>query len=1801
MTDQVPNASAINPTLENHDPKVACVLDQYLEDLQNGRACGRAELLEKHPEIKDALADYLSSIEMVAGLGLGDDLLTQQLGDFEIVKLIGSGAMGVVYLANQVSLKRQVALKVLRYTVVGKQATKRFQREAELVATLRHPNIVPIYTTGQQDGSHYLAMRLVDGRSLSQWSAEENVTRDAKTIAKWGAQVAGALAHAHQRGVIHRDIKPSNLLVEQDHVWLTDFGLARRFDDLRMSMTGAMLGTPNYMSPEQATPDRHPTDHRSDIYSLGATLFELLTGRCVFLAETPHAVLAQVIADEPPPLRSMVPDASRDLETILLKCLEKDPSERYQTAQQLADDLDAFVEDRLIKARRPNVIERVTRWKRNNQKAVSTAMLAASAALMLLGVSVAVWMAWKDSITGTIEIASNEGPIVGRLIDDSGNASPSFTIPTEGPLPFAAGDHTLQTWSGGRFGESQRVTLTPKTNSKLKIQLSEDGVFDERTVQGVPKVLPLGNRDDLLFFHEEGITRMDGRSGKERWTANAEKFLQVIQKESFKAMTARIEKADDPNSIEPDSPILWSIPDYLAGRDDDGDHNQQFLPIVATNFPDINEDGQQDVMIACRHQAVLFAFDGEDGTLLWHYNAGILNEQSKTIHSPMSLGDIDGDKIDDFGCQFFSFTMGNTSNPKRWIDAVSGKTGERIWQRSMPTELFDVPASTYRPSFCQMETFRGTGCYFVAIHSAGKGWKYRREPYKQKVTGELVPWAGSWVPKPKNGSSEQLLLACGSKIISCDPSTGKPGRFNEGQPLELGFIPALQPQVVQTFDKEQQTIGLLLTEIVSSVGINKGNKPITRFSMRSLDSGEELWRFDADYELEWWPHSQSNWPVIADLNGDATPEILIADGTDLESRRPTGLASLQALDARTGKPLWDTQQRAKIRSLDRQIQYALLGPDEDGDGLDDVYVVAPMAKSRCWIFVDILSGVTGKRLRTVHSEIPVFQSDDFGFSIEKPFFFDTALDRPGLVIASPAINVNYQRHSTVVMSTATGELINIGDQLEHPIAADGDGDGSDDLFLLKPRDRSKPLRSNQLVTLKSSSGGIKFAGESKLTRIDDVDGDGVRDLLDAPIGHYLTQQSPSNEQARRVVSGANGKGLSEWEYQRPAEALYPANGDFDRDGVDDFLAEQRSNDQQEAILVLVSGAKGKVLWQQPARIIGVSDATAQCHDIDGDGQSDLLLFHHFADQNLPAQFRLTCRDGKSGDEAWHFDIAPTNFITHEFHRPSYELRILDVNRDGHADILCPCFYKNSQPSSVAINGKTGKPIWKLLPLSKGSGKTAFGWQSEIIPAAQNSSSQQGNRSVFVTAWEGHGPKDEDQLNVNFVDLVSGDPVSTWTAAGEFSKPQLPYGVRSRTEKVPLVIADGDKRFAGIMLDAGKKELVVLDFSFDSAKEVRRIVSGDLILVSDIDGDGKTEGVFFNQKEFVTFELASGNEIHRKSLTWAASVRNIRTDPDSDFIRVETEDGPNRRLKLVDPATLEVQWDLNWPADTDFDGLLCGDGSDDIETARRPRVLFTETNGTSSIVATASAARFNNSGDTALTKRLRSRKLIHDLAGAPFAADTDDPRLIEPLPWNLYGNAMGLFEIEGLDRSPVVLITQLLPIVLGAIVFPGAYFYILFRRRQWNLQWFLLMPLVFVLPYVFFHIPSPLGAEYAQTSMPPWQGKLLGAIVLLPFLIFISLFVWYFLHGRWKSLFLLVIFALAVPGVMAVSELATTDLLEGTKFDWLDPGSLWLLWAGVWAGGVGIVILWPLAFITRFMLRIVQCRRTASEPTEPAVA
>jgi serine/threonine protein kinase len=352
------------------------------------------------------------------------------LGDFEIVRELGRGGMGIVYEARQASLNRQVALKILSATLgLNPRAVQRFHLEAEAAAKLHHSNIVPVYATGEHNGTHFYAMELIQGPSLdhvikemrrqsaaapaSPQSQEPPAPDLANTgpyietttspltegqssslgsgggyfdrVARMIADVADALEHAHNKGVIHRDIKPSNLLLSPDgRLSINDFGLARMLEQPGLTMTGEFLGTPAYMAPEQIAAGRVPVDHRIDIYSLGATLYELLTLRAPFTGERRDQVLAQIMSKEPRPPRKLNKAVPRDLETICLKALDKDPDKRYQTAGALAEDLRRFVNRFAISAKRAGPIERTRKWVRRHP-GLSAALAVAVFALLAAG------------------------------------------------------------------------------------------------------------------------------------------------------------------------------------------------------------------------------------------------------------------------------------------------------------------------------------------------------------------------------------------------------------------------------------------------------------------------------------------------------------------------------------------------------------------------------------------------------------------------------------------------------------------------------------------------------------------------------------------------------------------------------------------------------------------------------------------------------------------------------------------------------------------------------------------------------------------------------------------------------------------------------------------------------------------------------------------------------------------------------------------------------------------------------------------------------------------------------------------------------------------------------------------------------------------------------------------------------------------------------------------------------------------------------------------------------------------------
>jgi serine/threonine protein kinase len=418
------------------DPRVVEAVEEYLAALETGQRPERQAFLARHADIAAAVAECIDGLQFLHAVtprlqapacapeGLGE-LTPEPLGDFQIVREIGRGGMGIVYEAVQRSLGRRVALKVLPLAAaLDPKQLQRFRNEAQAAAQLHHTNIVPVYAVGSERGVHYYAMQFIEGRSLAaliedarrQKGIEDQGSRTAdrtfrgqttdgrssvpdprssilhppssvgREAARLGIQTAEALEHAHQLGVVHRDIKPANLLLDAGgRLWVTDFGLALFRSDVTLTMTGEVLGTLRYMSPEQTVARRGVVDHRTDVYSLGLTLYELLTLRPAFDGQDRHELLHQITEEDPPPPRRLDSTIPVELETIVLKATAKGPADRYASARELADDLQRFLDNRPILARRPTLLERATKWGRRHRSVVVSAvvlLLAAVAGLL---------------------------------------------------------------------------------------------------------------------------------------------------------------------------------------------------------------------------------------------------------------------------------------------------------------------------------------------------------------------------------------------------------------------------------------------------------------------------------------------------------------------------------------------------------------------------------------------------------------------------------------------------------------------------------------------------------------------------------------------------------------------------------------------------------------------------------------------------------------------------------------------------------------------------------------------------------------------------------------------------------------------------------------------------------------------------------------------------------------------------------------------------------------------------------------------------------------------------------------------------------------------------------------------------------------------------------------------------------------------------------------------------------------------------------------------------------------------------
>jgi WD40 repeat protein/serine/threonine protein kinase len=511
---------------------VAQLADEFTQRLERGERPAIEDYVQRYPQHAGVIRNLLSSLEFmrlsVPGLS-GSDLSSSTdigpaspLGDYRILREVGRGGMGIVYEAEQLSLGRRVALKVLPFAAtMDPRQLQRFKNEALAAAHLDHPHLVDVYGVGCERGVHFYAMRFIDGHTLAEiieqlrelrgqegaslpdavvavqtrleprpprpdeqtgdYTPQPAEARETavgmgtgrssgsarfsrsyfRSVAQLGAQVAEALDHAHQMGVVHRDIKPSNLMLDvRGKVWITDFGLARRDDAARVTVTGDLVGTLRYMSPEQALAKRIPIDHRSDVYSLGVSLYELLTLEPAVGGKDRQELLRQIAFEEPRPPRRLCREVPAELETIVLKAMEKNPADRYATAAELAEDLRHFLADQPIRARRPGVVQRLRKWGRRHRSLVTAGGIGLALVVAALAASTmyaaAAYRAEKDEREKAQEAGEQAREAQGKEAEQR-QAAEKERDGAEYRLYVANMRLAQQAWEGGDIGNVKRL------------------------------------------------------------------------------------------------------------------------------------------------------------------------------------------------------------------------------------------------------------------------------------------------------------------------------------------------------------------------------------------------------------------------------------------------------------------------------------------------------------------------------------------------------------------------------------------------------------------------------------------------------------------------------------------------------------------------------------------------------------------------------------------------------------------------------------------------------------------------------------------------------------------------------------------------------------------------------------------------------------------------------------------------------------------------------------------------------------------------------------------------------------------------------------------------------------------------------------------------------------------------------------------------------------------------------------------------------------------------------------------------
>jgi hypothetical protein len=1414
------------------------ILDQYLANLQAGGAPDRGQLLAEHPALAAQLEACLAGIEFIhrATRTVAADEAPTQLGEFRILRELGRGGMGVVYEAEQTSLRRRVALKVLRFGVVADpEAMERFQREAETVARLHHTNIVPIFAVGSERGVQYYAMQYIAGRSLADVQTESERSGQPPAgalVARWGLQAAEALAHAHQRGVIHRDVKPSNLILDAEGVvWLTDFGLAKRVDEVTLTISGALMGTPRYMSPEQVEAIRRPVDHRTDLYSLGATLYELATGRPLFDAATPHAVLSQILTVEPPRPRLVRPGLSRDLETVILTCLAKDPGKRYATAQALADDLRAVLDGRPIQARRAPWTERLARSVRKHKKALASAATAVAACLLLVAASYAAWRWYADWRLGRVVLTTDGPPLTADVLpagDDTPVTEP-FTIGTSTPLALPAGDYRLRLRAPGRLGRTVRVGLNRGETVTHRVSLEQGLLFGSEAISyaHVTEAITFGpgRKADLVEWTGPTLIRRDGTTGKPVWDL------------------ARPEK---PWPADRD-PAAWIR--RLGNRGDNTSPGRILVPA-----PDLDGDGIGDLVLALAESPSLLALSGRDGSFLWASTATPdgprppdgTPSKGWVVGLPIAT-DANHDGTSDLIATFALSTTvkGDVVGGQEgyFVAAVSGVNGQALWSRVLDSQSRKLGSKDTRAAPVLVRRRGGL------------------------VVGVLGPAAMIW---------QEIDPASGTSVET---------------PIDFGFEP-IRP--VQSADLDGDGLDELL-----ALGPGPTIQPVNQDQTLSAVSGatrRPLWTVTVRgaYALNAFAVTPE-WPLVADLDRDGRAEVAVPDWRRFPPSG--GYRGVALLDGATGRARWSQPLRPWTDGS-QGLDHLAVAPDLDGDGVRDVVAVSrfhgrdsyynptqrPAEPPR--VYVDALSGRGGQTLWWWRRAL-----EDGTAQVGAPRWWGRGPDggpllaipvggnlRDSPVQESPRSDPRDEPPNVHVLTAASGREVHTIAGLSWPRAADLDGDGLDDLW---------GMAAGQLRAFRGEAPEAwRALGEARPAG--DLDGDGVADVVSGdllpPPRWGVSRDEVSESRTLVARSGRDGHVLwraaldrwANWATTTPFRSyefiVFPRGGDLDGDGVTDIVVNKSAAPIQshgQLAMEVRSGRDGRQLYSvgsipkaklaipkgyQPSGSDAADDRFlgAEVLELAGRRGADLLVLHsagvsvkqtqvEFPYGIVPSAvvFRLSRFSGRDGRLIWD---TPLNepALKYDFHK-QFAHALGDLDGDGVPDLVLPIHigivpgplpagerFPEGRYALVAVSLRQGKRLW-TRPLRRVGG---------FPPTTFEVGDLDGDGRAEVVVADRPTDAAKEPVEISAVDGRDGSLRWTWRGGNESD--------RSHHGDIPfcLVAFEGDGPRT-VCLNTGlpknARRLVLLDAQ--GREKAGQVLGRKWWLTlghGDLDGDGREE-------------------------------------------------------------------------------------------------------------------------------------------------------------------------------------------------------------------------------------------------------------------------------------------------------------------------------------------------------------------------